>query len=295
MKAFALMEPNTVEEALSLLDTDDPSVRCIAGGTALMQMMKSKLFEPERLISLHGLKQTLSHVYVSDTGDLHMGAMASLRDLEVSPIVSHFSPVITEALKTLSNVRVRNVATLGGHIAHGDPHMDLPPILLALNARVQLRSRSATRELALSDFLIGYYTTALQNGELITDVIVPAMPKGMQGTYLKYTALSMDDWPMAGVAAYMQIDHGGITDVRLAVSAATEKPIRLEAVESHLIGQHPTEETFSHAAELSLQHVRPLADIRGSAAYKQEIVKICIRRSLEHVASQSGNGGTDHE
>src|SRR5262245_33239248 len=136
MKSFELAEPATLEEAVSLLDPDDSSVRAIAGGTALMLMMKTRLFQPTRLVSLRRLEGDLRGIRPSDGGGLRIGAMTSLTELEYSPLLASTFPVVSRTLRTLSNVRIRNVATLGGHLAHGDPHMDLPPILLTLGANV---------------------------------------------------------------------------------------------------------------------------------------------------------------
>ncbi len=138
MSPFELMEPTSLGEALALLDPQDPSVRAIAGGTALMLMMKSGLYRPRRLVSLRRLAPALDGVRALPDGGLEIGAMVRLADLQRSAAVREAAPVIAETLLTHSNVRVRNVATLGGNLAHGDPHMDLPPVLIALGASVRL-------------------------------------------------------------------------------------------------------------------------------------------------------------
>ena len=134
MKHFELLEPATLEEAVSLLDPEDASVRAIAGGTALLLLMKTRLFQPTRLVSLRRLNSALRTVRSDKAGALRIGAMSTLTDLEHSSLIAEAVPVMSRALRTLSNVRIRNVATIGGHLAHGDPHMDLPPILLTLDA-----------------------------------------------------------------------------------------------------------------------------------------------------------------
>ena len=138
MKSFDLAEPATLEEAVALLDPEDRGVRAIAGGTALMLMMKTRLFQPTRLVSLRRLNGDLRGIRVNDDGGLRIGAMTSLAQLEYSPLVASTYPVLSGALRMLSNIRIRNVATLGGHLAHGDPHMDLPPILMTLGARISV-------------------------------------------------------------------------------------------------------------------------------------------------------------
>src|SRR6476660_6519395 len=168
MKSFELLEPATVEEAVQLVQSKDGSVRAIAGGTALMLMMKPRLFQPTRLVSLRRLNGDLRGIRVNEHGGLRIGAMTSLAELEYSPLLASTYPVMSRALRTLSNIRIRNVATLGGHLAHGDPHMDLPPILLTLDAKVSIAGGRGSRSIGIADLFVGYYQTSLEKNELIT-------------------------------------------------------------------------------------------------------------------------------
>jgi aerobic carbon-monoxide dehydrogenase medium subunit len=180
----------------------------------------------------------------------------------------------------LSNVRVRSVATLGGHLAHGDPHMDLPPILMTLSARVRAVGRGGERWIDMNDFPVGYYQTALAKDELIAEVEVPPQPAGVRTWYAKYTALSADDWPTVGVAVWYRVESDRIAEARVAVSAATERPLRVAAAEASLVGASPVPDAFARAADAAAADVEPLADIRGSAAYKREMVRVHVRRAL---------------
>ena len=224
MKSFELTEPTTLAEALALLDRADRTVRAIAGGTALMLMMKSRLFQPTRLVSLHRLDGALRKIHLRDNGELSIGALTSLRELEQSPVVEASAPVITGALVSLSNVRVRNVATVGGHLAHGDPHMDLPPILLTLGARVRAASVRGERWIDVAQLFVGYYQTAIEKDELIVELTIPPQPAGVCAAYAKCTALSADDWPAVGVAAWYRLESERIAEARIGISAATERP-----------------------------------------------------------------------
>jgi carbon-monoxide dehydrogenase medium subunit len=282
MRGFDLFEPATVDEALSLLDPDDSGVRVIAGGTALMLMMKARLFQPTRLVSVRRLNGALRGVQADGRGGLRIGALTPLTELERSPQIATVIPVMSRALRTLSNVRIRNVATIGGHLAHGDPHMDLPPILLTLGARVGATSRRGQRSISVGDFFTGYYQTALAGDELITHVDVPAQPSGVRTWYAKYTALSADDWPAVGVAVWYRAEAGVIVEARVAVSAATERPVRVAGAEAVLTNAAATLEVFRKAADAAADEVEPLSDIRGTAAYKREMVRVHVRRALEH-------------
>jgi carbon-monoxide dehydrogenase medium subunit len=281
MKSFDLVEPATLEEAVWLLDPEDPGVRAIAGATALMLMMKARLYQPARLISLRRLNGGLRGIHADASGGLRIGAMATLSELERSSLLGAAVPVMSRALRTLSNVRIRNVATLGGHLAHGDPHMDLPPILMTLGARVRVVSRRGERWIGMNDFAVGYYQTALARDELIAEVDVPAQPAGVRTWYAKFTALSADDWPTVGVAVWYRVDADHIAEARVAVSAATDRPLRVAGAEATLIGASMTPAVFEKAADAAADEIEPLADIRGSAAYKREMVRVHVRRALE--------------
>jgi carbon-monoxide dehydrogenase medium subunit len=281
MKSFDLIEPGTLDEAVARLDPEDPGVRAIAGATALMPMMKARLFQPVRLISLRRLNGAVRGVRDQASGGLRIGAMTTLSELERSPLVGAAVPVMGRALRTLSNVRIRNVATLGGHLAHGDPHMDLPPILMTLGARVRAVSRRGERWIDMNDFAVGYYQTAIARDELIAEIEVPAQPAGVRAWYEKFTALSVDDWPAVGVAVWYRVDAGRIVEARVAVSAATDRPLRVAGAEAALVGASSTPAVFARAADAAADEVEPLADIRGSAAYKREMVRVHVRRALE--------------
>jgi carbon-monoxide dehydrogenase medium subunit len=279
--SFELLEPRTLGEALALLDPDDPGVRSIAGGTALSLMLQSHIFRPTRLVSLRRLDGALRGIHVEADGSLRIGALTTLTELERSPVLAVSEPVIARALATLSNVRVRNVATLGGHLAHGDPHMDLPPILVALGARVRAVSPRGERWIDVADLITGYYETALAGDELIAELHVPVQPAGARAAYAKFTALSADDWPSVGVAAWLRRAGEAIVEARVVVGGATVRPTRLTAAEAALLGSEPEAVRFAAAADAAAAEVEPLGDLRGSAPYKREMVRVHVRRALE--------------
>src|SRR5262245_27401833 len=226
MTPFELVEPTSLDEAIALLDAEDPTVRPIAGGTALMLMMKAGVFRPRRLVSLRKLAARYSGVAAGKEGALTIGAMTPLAAVERSPEVARAAPVIPRAMRRLSNIRVRNVATVGGNLAHGDPHMDLPPVLIALGASVSVAGPSGERTIAVEDLFVGYFETVLAKNELIAALRIPAQGK-RRAAYQKVTTGSAEDWPALGVAVALEADAARITSARVVVSAATEKAIRL--------------------------------------------------------------------
>jgi carbon-monoxide dehydrogenase medium subunit len=279
--SFDLLEPATLDEAVGLLDADDTAVRAIAGGTALSLLLQTRIFKPQRLISLRRLNGSLRGVHVDASGGLRIGALTTLTELERSPVLAIAEPVLSRALHTLSNVRVRNVATIGGHLAHADPHMDLPPILITLGARVRTVSPRGERWIDVADLITGYYETSLAGDELIVELNVPAQPPGARAAYAKFTALSADDWPTVGVAVWLRREGETIAEARVAVSAATDRPTRLASAEKALAGSIAGAKAFAAAADAAAGEVEPLGDLRGSGPYKREMVRVHVRRALE--------------
>lgn len=246
MTPFELLQPASLGEALALLDTED--ARPLSGGTALMLMMKAGVLRPKRLVSLRRLKLDR----IENGNGLRIGAMTTLRALEKSEHVKRGWPVITRTLRTLSNVRVRNVATVGGALAHADPHMDLPPLLAALGARVVVNGQ---RTAPVEDLYAGYLETTLKAGEVITHVEIPPLGK-RRAAYLKCTTRSADDWPAVGVAVVL-----GDED-RIFVSAATDRPTRL-------------------ANAAAVEGLKIERDLHGSAEYKKQLLRVYLKRAID--------------
>jgi carbon-monoxide dehydrogenase medium subunit len=290
MTPFELVEPSSFEEALTFLDPEDPLSRPIAGGTALMLMMKSGVFHPSRLISLRRVEDKYSAISVSGAGELRVGAVATIGALERSGEVRTAFPVIADALRVLSNVRVRNVATVGGNLAHADPHMDLPPVLIALGAEVDTVRPSGGRRIAVEDLFAGYYETVLDRDELIGELIVPAQQQ-RRSAYIKVTTRSAHDWPALGVAVSVDSDGSNIRDARVVVSAATEKAMRLSDAEDQLRGAAAGDDAFRAAGEAAAAQAEVIPDVRGSALYKQQLIRVMVGRALRKaLAATPGNG-----
>ena len=286
MIPFEMVEPTSLSEAVSLLDLQDPTVRAVAGGTALMLMMKAGVFHPTRLISLQRIEPEYARIAVGDAGELHIGAMVTLSELEHDRNIATRLPMLKRALRTLSNPRVRNVACVGGALAHGDPHMDLPPVLAALDAQVAIAGPNAKRELPVADLYTGYYETVLDKNELITDVTVPPL-NGRKAAYLKVTSRSADDWPALGVAVSFNLAADAIDNPIVVVSAATEKVTRMAAAERLLQGARPDDPALKHAGDAAADEAEILADAHGSATYKRELLRVYLGRAVRRALGQA--------
>jgi carbon-monoxide dehydrogenase medium subunit len=280
MRAFELVEPKSLEEAFVLLDHDDPSIRPIGGGTALMLMMKAQLFQPERLVSLRHLDGAFRGFDVLEDGaTFRIGAMTTFAELEHSADVRRHLPSVVAAMPALANVRVRNVATIGGNLAHGDPHLDLPPIWMSLDAEVSIVGPAGARRLAVGDLFLGYYETTLASGELIAELLVPIRPD-WRSTYVKVTTRALHDWPALGIALSLKRDGQRIGDIRVVLSAALDKSTRMVATEEALRGAIVDDAVLARAGDVATAEATIESDDRGSADYKMHLLKVHLARAI---------------
>jgi carbon-monoxide dehydrogenase medium subunit len=280
MIPFDWQEPESLDAAIALLAEGDDSVRAFSGGTALMLMMKTGVFAPSCLVSLAKIGRRHSEIALTAEGALRIGAMATLSQLEHARAVAENFPVMRLALCTLSNVRVRNVARVGGALAHGDPHMDLPPLLASLGAIASVCGPSGSRDIAVEDLYKGYYETVLRRGELIESVTVPPLGQA-RAAYVKVTSRSADDWPALNLGLRLEMHGGRIARARIVVSAATEKVTRLHGTEKMLQGQRPADSLLIEAGDRAAREVDFLSDAHGSAGYKKELLRVHLRRAME--------------
>jgi aerobic carbon-monoxide dehydrogenase medium subunit len=269
MSPFELAQPRSLPAALALLGDD--GARPLSGGTALMLMMKAGVLRPTRLVSLRHLGLEA----IDADGELRIGAMASLRSVERSAAVREGWPAIARTLRTLSNVRVRNVATVGGALAHADPHMDLPPLFSALGARATIAGPEGERTVPVEALYAGYLENTLKRNELITRISIPSMG-GRRAAYLKCTTRSADDWPAVGIAVLI---GGG--EVRAVLGAATDRPTRLVAAEKELQGKIDDAKALRRAADAAAEEVQIESDQHGSAAYKKQLIRVYLRRTID--------------
>jgi carbon-monoxide dehydrogenase medium subunit len=286
MIPFELAEPTSLAAAIALLDPHDETIRPIAGGTALMLMMKAGVFRPARLVSLRKIEARYATVTV-DRDHLTIGAMTTLSDLECCADVLRLAPLITRTLLTLSNVRVRNVATVGGALAHGDPHMDLPPVLMALGASLTVAGPTGERSLPVEDLFCGYYETVLAKNELIAAVQIPAQ-RDKRAAYMKVTTGAVDDWPALGIAVVIDGDADAVRSARIVVSAATEKAARLKTAEAILNGSRIDDNLIRRAADAAVEEAQFVADVRGSVPYKRELLRVYVQRAVRAALQDNG-------
>lgn len=272
--------PATLAEAIEVLARLGPDAHVMAGGTALVLLMKQGLVRPAHVVGIGRLAE-LRGIARDGDGSLRIGALATHREAERSPFVRAHCAALGEAFGKVATVRIRNQATVGGNLAHADPAQDPPPMLLALDAEVVIASPHGERVVPLDGFFRGYFETVLEPGELLVAVRVPLLLRGSKATYLKFLPRTADDYATVSVAARLRLDADGrVADVRVALGAAGPTPLRARRVEGALAGELPTRERVREAAALVREEVDPLDDARGSAAYKREMARVWTERAL---------------
>jgi len=285
---FTYLEPATLDEALALLARHGREARLIAGGTGLVNLMKQRLVNPGYVVSLRRLVELAQ---LGFNGSLRIGALCTHRTLETSPIVHSHAPLLAEAARRVATIRIRTMATIGGAVAHADPNQDLPPALIALGARVKLRSADGERQIPVDQFFTGYYETQAKPDEIVTEIEMPAAPPGSGWAYLKFLPQTADDYATVAVAAMLRLDGGRIADARVALGATASTPLRAAAVEQALRGQAATAAVIERAASAAASIVDPISDFRGSADYKRDMAVVFVRRALTQAAAvASGHG-----
>ena len=279
--SFKFIQPESFPEVVEALAQYGDEAKIIAGGTAVVLMLQQKLIAPEVLVSL-GRVPDMDYIRTEADG-LHIGPLALLRDVALSRVVQQRYPALAQSCAEVGNVRIQNQATLGGSLAEADYASDPPAMMIALDTSVTIDGPSGSRTVPLSDFLLGFYTTVLEPDEVISEIFVPSLPDNSRMTYLKYKSRSSEDRPCVGVAAVAGFEGNICTDLRVAVGAACEIPVRLVEFESLAKGQPLRDKLVDEIAEGYAANIETLDDLRGSAWYRTQMVRVHIQRALKEV------------
>ena len=281
MTPFEYRTPKSLKEVHTNLKEFGSDAKLVAGGTALIIMMKQRLVRPSCLISLRSVRG-LNGIELQN-GGLRIGGLATHRQLETSPLIRRRLPVLAETYHHVATLRVRNMATVGGGLAHADPNQDPPPSLIALGATLKATSANGSRVIPMDEFFKDYYETVLNPDELITEVMVPKLPPNSGAAYIKFLPRTADDYATVSAAAVLTLDKSNktVADVRIALGSVGVTPIRATAAEAVLRGQPLKAEAFAEAGEKAKEAVDPISDFRGSAGYKKDMAAVFVRRALE--------------
>ncbi|HKY09382.1 MAG TPA: xanthine dehydrogenase family protein subunit M, partial [Candidatus Binatia bacterium] len=259
MIPFEYRTPKNLKEVNATLKEFGNDAKLIAGGTALVIMMKQRLVRPSCLVSLRSVRG-LNGIELKN-GGISIGGLATHREVEGSSLIRRRLPMLAETYHHVATLRVRNMATVGGGLAHADPNQDPPPSLIALGATVKASSANGSRTIPLDEFFKDYYETVLQPDEIITEVMVPKLAPNTGAAYIKFLPRTADDYATVSAAAVLTLDKTKktIADVRIALGSVGVTPIRATAAEELLRGQPLKTDGFAAAGEKAKEAVDPIS------------------------------------
>jgi aerobic carbon-monoxide dehydrogenase medium subunit len=279
LESFAYHAPHTVEEALALLKEHGAEAKLLAGGHSLLPTMKLRLAAPAHLIDMKGLRGELQ--YIRDEGSaIVIGALATHAMLESSELLKEKVPLLCETAGWVGDMQVRNLGTFGGSIAHADPAADFPAAVLALEAEMVIYGLEGKRTVPASEFFLGFFETAVQEGDILTEIRVPVMPEGSGSSYQTFPHPA-SGYAICGVAAILTAAEGGkVARCRVGVTGISGGAYRATGVEGALEGQAFSHELVAQAAERAADNVEPLEDPFAGADYRRQLAKAYAKRAL---------------
>ncbi|HYO40495.1 MAG TPA: xanthine dehydrogenase family protein subunit M [Nocardioidaceae bacterium] len=273
---FDYVAPTSVEEALSVLAQHGDEAKVIAGGQSLLPVLRMRLNAPEIVVDLGRIDALRG---VRDDGDaIVIGAMTTHNDVLHDPLVREHAFVVTKAVAQLADPQVRHRGTFGGAVSHADPAGDLGAPSLALDAEFVIAGRSGTRTVAADDFFVDLFATAIEEGEILTEVRIPKR-SGWGAHYEKFVRVA-HQWPIVAVAAAVHVEGGTIREARVGLTNMGSTPLRARSVESALVGQPATDEAVRAAAATAAEGTNPPSDLNGDADYRRHLVTVLTRRAV---------------
>lgn len=276
-----LLQSSTAAEAAAMLAEHEDDARVIAGGTAIVPRMQEELLTPSYLVTLYNVPG-LDYIHHEPGLGLRIGALVSLHDVEISPLVRRHAPVLSYTMSRIASVRVRTVATVGGSLAEANYASDPYGVLIALNAKVNTIGITGERTIQMRDFIKGHYRTALQPDEIVVELFVPEVSDNTSATYIKYTTHSQKERPAVGVASLARLDDSGACEeLKVVVTAVAETPQEVVEAEQLALGEKPSISLVREIALRYSQQIEPLEDHRASTWYRRQLIEVLVRRSLE--------------
>jgi aerobic carbon-monoxide dehydrogenase medium subunit len=282
--AFDYSAPATLNEALALLQLHGDDAKILAGGHSLIPMMKLRFASPGHLVDINNIPG-LS--YIKEEGSfLKLGAMTREVMLEDSELIHSKYPIFTDATKLIADPSVRNMGTIGGNIAHGDSANDHPALMLALRAEVVITGQSGARTVPIDEFFFGFYSTAVQHGEILTEIKIPIPAKGSGGAYHKLER-KVGDYATAGVAVQVTLDKGTCTYAGIGLTNVNATPLRATRSEKALKGNKVTDALIEQAAQFAAEDCSPSPDLRGDEEYKRAMIKVLVKRMIHKAVDRA--------
>jgi CO/xanthine dehydrogenase FAD-binding subunit len=282
---FDYLEPNTIDEALSLLSQYKGRAKVIAGGTDILPKLKRREIKvPEYIINLKGIPN-LDYIKYDEVGGLSLGPLVTIHAVETSPIVQERFGVLFQAAESMASTQVRNRGTIAGNLCNAVPSADTAPALLTLEASLKLTSQKGERIVNIEDFFTGPNETVLTDEEILQEIHVPNLPPRSRGRYLKLTPRRSMDLAIVGVAAVVVAKDGICNDIRIALGAVAPTPTRARRAEDIVRGQKLSDDVIERAAQIAAEECCPISDHRASAEYRCDMVEVLTKRAIRQAIS----------
>jgi aerobic carbon-monoxide dehydrogenase medium subunit len=277
-QSFQYESPGTIAEAISLLNKYGDEAKVLSGGHSLIPMMKLRFASPEYLIDINNIPG-LSHI-TEENAVVKIGALTREAEIEHSDVLKKHFPIFADVTKLIADPQVRNRGTIGGNLAHGDAANDHPAAMLALRANIIITGADGNRTVPIDNFFKGFYTTAIEHGEILTEIQLPVPPAGTGSAYHKIER-KVGDYATAGVAVQLTLGADGIcTAVGIGLTNVNPVPLRASRSEEILLGKTITDTSIALAAKYAAEDCSPSSDLRGSEEYKRAMVAVLIKRMI---------------
>lgn len=279
---FEYIAAKSIEEAANLAAELGDKCMVMAGGTDIIPLLKDRVKEPEYIIDLKTIPGINKLEYVKGEG-LNIGALTKLQEIETSEVVKKEFAAVADAAHYVASTQIRCKGTMVGNICNASPSADTASILLVMNAKVKTVRANAIngREIPISGFFKHVKKTCLEQGELVTEINIPELKSGEGAAYYKHAIRKAMDLAIIGVASWVKMDGNKITDCRIAVGGASVTPFRSEAAEKVLIGNEYSEDLLEKAAVAAMDSCKPISDVRASAEYRADMVRVFTKRSFK--------------
>jgi carbon-monoxide dehydrogenase medium subunit len=280
MRNFDYLEPTTVAEACSLLKQHGGEAKVFAGGSHLTILMKQGLYNPKALINIKKIPELKGIKYDEKQG-LCIGALVTHREIETSVLVREKFPVLCDAEREVANIRVRNMGTVGGNLASGEPLTDLSQILISLDGKAKITGPERQRAIPIEELFLDFYTTSLAEDEILTQVLIPPLPPRSGVDYIRFSSSSVVDKPSVGVAVRLTLAAADETvqTARIVLGCVGATPVRARKAEALINGKKLVPEMAEEAGSIASQECSPTSDLRGSEQYKRAIVRTLVKRA----------------
>jgi carbon-monoxide dehydrogenase medium subunit len=282
---FDYYAPSSVGEAIQLLSEHGMDAKLLAGGQSLIPAMRFRLSVPPVIIDINGLQQQLGGVS-EDNGYLSIGAMTRESQLEESRVVQTKYHLLADAAKVIADPLVRNMATVGGNIAHADPANDHPAVMLAYNAEVIAQGPSGQRAIAIDDFFTNFFENSLNEDEILVEIRIPRPASHSGGAYVKFER-KVGDYAISAAGIQLTMDGDVCSAARIGLTNVSAVPMRATDAEQILIGQRLTDGVIEEAGRTAAAQCDPSADLRGSVAYKRDLTRVLLKRAIQRAAQRA--------